>query len=62
MKEGKGTDPVLLLEVMEAVQAAINKVNQALPRLRQMEIVAKVYDHWRGMEWHDPHYVDELVE
>jgi hypothetical protein len=47
---------------MEAVQAAINKVNQALPRLSQMEIVVKVYDHWRGMEWHDPHYIDELVK
>jgi DNA-binding transcriptional regulator YiaG len=60
-KEGKGTDPVLLLEVVEAVQAAIDKVKQALPRMKQMEIVAKVYDYWRGKGQHDPLYVAELV-
>jgi transcriptional regulator with XRE-family HTH domain len=60
-KGSKATDPKLLADVLEAVEAAMNKTGGFFSTQIRAEILAKVYDRWQNTEARDLSFIDRLV-
>jgi hypothetical protein len=60
-KEKKATDPELLAQVLEALNAAINRSRSILPTLKYAEIAASVYDEWLKPGKRDDKILNRLV-
>lgn len=60
-REETALDPELLAQVLEAVEAAMNKTGGFFSTQIRAEILAKVYDRWQKTKERDCSFIDGLV-